>query len=109
MLYNIRHVISDMDNPFLGDGKELLILDSRNCVEKHYATTVCVIEAKSSESYQMYIEEFLFKRSDSIHILIKKYPRQSSKHLPSNKPVKKSSMSPIERVTFHYLTIIHCK
>ncbi len=51
--------ISDKGNPFLDDSKDLLILDSGNCVDECNATTECVVGAKGSEAYQMYIEEVM--------------------------------------------------
>lgn len=69
---SLSEVITAMGNPFLDDGPELLVLDTRNCVDDAVVATVQNIEQLGIEQYQKYVNDVLKDRSVPIHQPIKK-------------------------------------
>lgn len=69
---SLSEVIAAMGNPFLDDGPELLVLDTRNCVDDAVVATVKKIEQLGIEQYQKYVDDVLKDRSISIQQPIKK-------------------------------------
>ncbi len=77
---SLSEVIRTMGNPFLDDGPELLVLDTRNCVSDAVIGTVQKIEQLGIEKYQKYVKDVLKDRS-----------------VPIQQPIKRNSLALFKR------------
>ena len=66
---SLSEVIANMGNPFLDDGPELLVLDTRNCAGDAVVATVQNIEQLGIEQYQKYVND-VFVMTDTIRMRI---------------------------------------
>jgi len=64
--------IQGMGNPFLCDFPELLVLNSRNCVDESVSAALYVMEDIGKRQYQDYVKTVLEDHTASIHNPIKK-------------------------------------
>ena len=84
--------ISTMGNPFTEESKDLMKLDSHDCVHKSAIETLYGIEALGKSQYMSYVQEVLIDRTVSIHnpitetvfrssssLILPLKPRQNSK------------------------------
>lgn len=86
---SLSEVITAMGNPFLDDGPELLVLDTRNCVDDAVVATVQNIEQLGIEQYQKHVNDVLKDRSVPIHQQLRRIPYHCLKGPCERKPQRK--------------------
>jgi hypothetical protein len=69
---SLADAISELGNPFLYDGDELLALDTRNVLNESVVNTVRRVHELGKEQYAKYHKEVIVDRTRSIHEPIKK-------------------------------------
>ena len=69
---SLINVINEYGNPFMDHCKELLVLNTRDCVDDSVVKCVGKIESLGTEQYQQFKREVLDSKSKSIHAPIKK-------------------------------------
>ena len=69
---SLFNTIERMGNPFLDDFPELVMLDSRNCVDKSVANSLYTLEATGKQQYQDFVANVLENCTSSIHNPIKR-------------------------------------
>ena len=69
---NLADTMTNMGNPFLEDGSELLILDSHECASDLISNTVRNVQQIGLEKYQKFVDDVLQTRNVSIHQPLKK-------------------------------------
>lgn len=69
---NMCDVIKSMGNPFLNTAKELIVLDTHDCMDEQVVEALYGMEQLGKEQYSRYVSDVLVKREKSIHSTIKK-------------------------------------
>ena len=64
---SVIQVINQYGNPFMNDYKELLVMNTRDCVDDAVVKCVGEIESLCKEQYHKLKKEVLYSRSESIH------------------------------------------
>ena len=66
------HAIKSMGNPFLNTAKELVVLDTHDCMDGEVVEALYRMEQLGKEQYSRYVSDVLVRREESIHSTIKR-------------------------------------
>jgi len=69
---NMCHAIKSMGNPFLNTAKELVVLDTHDCMDGEVVEALYRMEQLGKEQYSRYVSDVLVRREESIHSTIKR-------------------------------------